>query len=102
MKYYHWIGLFSITICTVLIGVDKSLGQKVETSIKKVLPIWIPIITGFLVPISMAINALLTKHLTSERIGFNPTKITFTSLGGQNVVILIIGIILWSNETLIF
>ena len=50
----------------------------------------------------MAINAILTKHLTSERIGFNPTRITFSSLGGQNVIILIIGVILWSNGTLVF
>ena len=102
LKYYHILGLVGMTACTVLLGVDKASEQKSAKNGLQPLPLWMPLLTGFMVPVSMAANAMLNKHLNSPRVGFNPSKLTFTTIGFQNVIILAIGAILWSNGTLIF
>ena len=98
----HFLGLIGMTACTILLGVDKAQEAQSTENVAAILPLWIPLVTGFLVPIFFAINAILTKHLTSDRVGFNPSKLTYSTLGFLNIFILLLGIILWSNGTLIF
>ena len=70
LRYFHIIGLVSITTCTILIGVDQAIHEKQNSDKIAIIPSWIPILICLLVPVTMTINAMLTKHLVSTRIGF--------------------------------
>ena len=86
----------SITLCTVLIGIDKSLMQtQDQKAVSTIVPIWMPILVGILVPIIMSVNAIIGKHLVSERIGFHPTKMALTSIGSYNLILFVVSLVLW-------
>ena len=57
---------------------------------------WIPVLFGIATPMFFTTNGLLTKHLTSERIGFNASTISFTSYFIVNVIVMIVAIPYWS------
>ena len=57
-----------------------------------------PLFTGLLVPIGMAKNVIITKHLTSERVGFDATRMTFTCIGGMSLIEIVIAVFLWKYE----
>lgn len=55
-------------------------------------PAWIPVMFGVLMPVVFSIQALFIKHLSNERMGFDPTCITFGSSSLVCLLIVIVGI----------
>jgi hypothetical protein len=58
-------------------------------------PSWIPVLFGIVAPISFSAYAMLTKNLTSERVGFNATVISFSTQFTNNLILIIFAIIYW-------
>ena len=56
---------------------------------KQLLPAWIAITFGVFTPILVTFNVLLTKHLVSKRIGFDPSTLTFSALAQMNFLIFV-------------
>ena len=98
LHYYHIIGLISITLCCIVISLSGVVGVAPATQEVKVYdtPMWIPVLFGIATPMFFTTNGLLTKHLTSERIGFNASTISFTSYFIVNVIVMIVAIPYWS------
>ena len=62
LKLYHVIGMISIFLCCVCIGLSKEVGDVDPTL--KFLPMWIPLLFGIAAPAFMTINTLMVKHMT--------------------------------------
>jgi hypothetical protein len=78
-----------------------SLDKKEEhdlTIMAQVVPVWVAVLGGVITPISFTANGLLIKHLVSDRIGFDPIRMTFSVILITNLVILVI---MLTNETFI-
>lgn len=58
-------------------------------------PSWIPVLFGLISPLSFTAYAMLAKNLSSERVGFDPTTLTFSTFIGVNLLILIFAIPYW-------
>ena len=97
LRYYHIIGTISIVFCTVLISLSGFMFKERELLIDEgvILPTWVPAIFGVVTPVFFSINGVLTKHLTSEKVGFNPTKISFSSYVYVNLALLFVAVPYW-------
>ena len=98
MEYYHWVGLTSMLICSLLISAQGIIDQMKIGQTKVVvhkLPTWIPVIMGVLTPMTFTIVAILTKYLTSPEVGFNATHLSFSTYTVSNGIVLIIAIFYW-------
>ena len=49
---------------------------------------------------AILVHSVWTKHLTTERIGFDPIDLSFSSLGFINLIILIVAIPYWITNGL--
>lgn len=65
---------------------------------KLLVPAWIAVLFGIITPIGFSTNAMLTKHLISQKVGFDATTLAFSSQFVVNVIVLIAGIIYWSSS----
>lgn len=52
-------------------------------------------IFGLITPCSFTSNGVLTKHLTSEKVGFNPSRISFSAYLLVNLIVLVFAIPYW-------
>lgn len=100
LLYYHYIGMFSIVACTLIISVSR-LFEKDKTSfsekeeISNILPSWIPALFGILTPVCFTASGILSKHLTGPRINFKASTLSFTSYLIVNIFIAIGAVIYW-------
>ena len=98
MRYYHILGTCSIVLCTIVIslsGVIEGQNKTAETLGEATMPTWVPVIFGLVTPMFFTINGILTKHLTSDKIGFDPSRISFSSYLLVNVIVMIFAIPYW-------
>jgi len=58
-------------------------------------PTWVPVLFGLITPCSFTSNGVLTKHLTSEKVGFNPSRISFSAYLIVNILVLLFAIPYW-------
>ena len=72
LKYYHYIGLIFIMVCTIIIallGGDKTPKTEIKAIAtlekKEKCPAWIPVVFGIVTPIMFSINGMFTKHVVS-------------------------------------
>ena len=100
--YYHYQGLFAILACSVIISlsgmIQSSPAVSIKTAVVKQAPTWVPVIFGIVTPIMFTANGILSKHLTSERINFNASTLSFTSYLLVNIVVLLVGIPYWRDH----
>jgi drug/metabolite transporter (DMT)-like permease len=102
LKHYHYQGLFSILVCSVIISLSGMVNATTQAGhetgeVSKRVPTWIPVIFGIVTPIAFTVSGMLTKHLSSERVGFDISTLAFTCYLVVNVVVLIIAIPYWSS-----
>ena len=78
----------------------KKNGEKVTESVdsEQLYPIWIPMIFSIFFPLATTYNSLMTKYVTRPEIGFNATRITFTTHALMNILILAVAIPLWMHH----
>lgn len=97
LKYYHSIGLISIICCCVAINLSdvfkSSAPNKVSQSNQS--QVWVPVIFGILTAMAFTSNGMLTKHLTSPRINFNASTISYSAYLAINVIVIIAAIPYW-------
>jgi len=107
LKYYHHVGLIFITICSICVSYEdimKKNAEKAAAASAGVVaksypfPIWVPILASLTFPIATTYNSLVTKYITRDDIGFNATRITFTTHGIMNIMILSIGVPYWMHS----
>lgn len=100
LKYYHVLGTISIVLCTIVIslsGVVEGKGDvAVETEIEPMTPTWVPVLFGLITPISFTTNGVLTKHLTSDRVNFNASTLSFNAYLVVNALVLLVAVPYWS------
>ena len=92
MVYYHFIGLVSILLCSIAICMKDFTSTEVKIA---EYPSWIPVMFGLVAPLSFSAFAMLTKNLTSERVGFNATILSFSSQFSINLLLIIVAVIYW-------
>jgi len=104
LKYYHYIGLISILICTVIIAVygsGKSPKAEIKSielyEIKEKCPAWIPVLFGLVTPCMFTTNGMFTKKVVSPEVGFNASDISFSSYFIVNIFVLCAAIPYWVN-----
>ena len=99
LKYYHYIGLITIMICTAIIAImggGKSPKAEIkEIGLKEKCPAWIPVIFGIVTPIMFTTNGMFTKKVVSPEVGFDPSDISFTSFAIVKALVLIAAIPYW-------
>ena len=74
LKHYHYQGLISILICSVVISLSGMANAAPVISngkIEPTVPTWIPVLFGIVTPVSFTMSGIMTKHLSSERVGFD-------------------------------
>ena len=59
---------------------------------------WIPITCAVAFPVLLTWNNILTKFMTRDKIGFNPSRVTYFTFGLMNIGILAIAIPIWIKE----
>ena len=64
------------------------------------IPTWIPVIFGLVTPMSFCTNGMLTKYITQERIGFNPSRLSFNVYLVVNIIVLIFAIPYWQSTSI--
>ena len=68
---------------------DKTATEVVK---KGVVPAWIPVLYAILIPFVFSIQGLFIKHLTSERIGFNASCVTFGASSFVCTIMILVGV----------
>ena len=99
LQYYHVIGTIAIVVCTVVISLSGVVfpSVSIESIVKEpALATWVPALFGVFTPVFFSLNGVLTKHITSEKIGFDATNITFTAYLLVNIFLLIFAIPYWT------
>mmetsp|Transcript_19422 Transcript_19422/g.29842 ORF Transcript_19422/g.29842 Transcript_19422/m.29842 type:complete len:154 (+) Transcript_19422:499-960(+) len=96
LNRYHIIGVLSLVVCALLITIAGQVeGEQPVTTpfsysttspdeegqvIKKALiPSWIPVVIGIILPIMFAFQGILVKFLTSPSVEFDASTLTFSS-----------------------
>jgi drug/metabolite transporter (DMT)-like permease len=101
LQYFHVLGTLAIVLCTIVIslsGVIEGGDEATEVGVEVVapaVPTWVPVIFGLITPVSFTCNGILTKHLTSDKVGFNPSTISFSAYFVVNIIVLIVAIPYW-------
>ena len=93
--YHHVIGLLSILLCSICISMKDLIAPAAKDVTEVQYPSWIPVVFGLVTPMSFCSYAMLAKNLTSERIGFNPSTLSMSSMISVNLKLLIITIPYW-------
>jgi drug/metabolite transporter (DMT)-like permease len=103
LKYYHYIGLLAIMICTIIIALfggakaDIKVIELVEN--KEKCPSWIPILFGLFTPCMFCTNGMFTKKVFSPEVGFDASNCSFTAYGLVNVIVLFFAVPYWVNTS---
>lgn len=100
LRYFHFLGMFSIVICTIVISLSGMVNSKTTDAsvvgLAPSIPTWVPVIFGIITPMTFCSNGILTKHLTQPRIGFNPSRMSFNVYFIVNILVLIYAIPYWA------
>jgi drug/metabolite transporter (DMT)-like permease len=106
LKYYHYIGLMSIMICTIIIAIGGSDKAPVAnnnviklTGIKEKCPAWIPVLFGIVTPCVFCTNGMFTKKLVSPSVGFNASDASFSAYFIVNILVLCFAIPFWCQHS---
>jgi drug/metabolite transporter (DMT)-like permease len=98
LEYFYIIGLIAITGCIIVLNL-KNFDGSVSTTVKKAeMEPWIPISCAIAFPILITWNNILTKYMTQDKIGFNPSRVTYFTFGLMNILILAFAIPIWLRE----
>ena len=117
LEYYHYIGMFAIVACTVILSLNGVFKNEEPVPIEEESPVIpsIPIETypeqrlfkikmptvvavlfSLATPLAFTTNGILTKHLTNKELNpFNPDNLSFSSYAATNIVVLIAAIPYW-------
>jgi len=102
LRYFHVLGTCSIVVCTIVISLSGVIGGDDTETVKSVeeaaMPTWVPVIFGVITPMFFCTNGILTKHLTSEKVGFVPSTISFSAYLFVNILVMIAAIPYWMNN----
>ena len=95
LKYHHFIGMFCMIICTLVLalsdlmkGTDLTKQQQVAT--------WVPVLYALLFPWFCVSNSLIVKHLTLKR-GFDAQDMSYSAYFIANTATILAGIYFWRN-----
>ena len=69
LQQHHWIGVFLIIICAILIALSgiflpKALADLEASSGVYVLPSWAPVVMAIVTPVWFTTSGILVKHMT--------------------------------------
>mmetsp|Transcript_13938 Transcript_13938/g.23705 ORF Transcript_13938/g.23705 Transcript_13938/m.23705 type:complete len:227 (-) Transcript_13938:15-695(-) len=105
LSYYHWVGMICMVICAVcvslaglsgaeeLISTDQQVqGVGSDLDTREKLPTWIPALFGVLTPVTFAIQGLFVKHLSDEKMKFDPSTLTFSTCQVVCTINLLVGL----------
>jgi len=96
LKIYHMIGVASLVISACSISLAQ-LGEDEEVR-QSVVPAWIPVLYAILTPVMFSIQGLFIKHLTTPKMGFDASCITFGASSFVCTIIMIVGVSwYWQN-----
>jgi len=98
LQYFHMIGLIAITACIIVLNLKNFDGKAAKDLVKHEMEPWVPILCACAFPIMCTWNNLLTKYMTNEKIGFNPSRVTYFTFGLMNVLIMAVSIPIWINQ----
>ena len=77
---------------------DETLGEASPAIIKYGrVAVWVPILFGFITPIFFTTNGMLQKHLSSKRVGFDPSLVASNSITVTSIVVVCIALPYWVN-----
>lgn len=102
MKAYQFVGMFMIMMCAILLSLSSVIyppdisNTKTTLNVHK-LPAYVPVIFGVLTPVFFTLFGMTQKHMTSERVGFDPSFISNSAVFSVNVIILVVAIFYWSG-----
>jgi hypothetical protein len=84
-----------VILSSIAISQNSMLVEKLHPKSKleklKSFPSWPAIIMGFITPCFFLASALFNKHLTSKKIGFDATTLSYGSSGVASTVVIILG-----------
>lgn len=95
--------MVAIVACTVVISLSdvvdpKPVVKAVDTEgvTIETIPTWIPVIFGLVTPMFFCTNGILTKSLTNDKIGFDPSILSSSAYFVTNALIMIAAIPYWT------
>eukprot|EP00356_Strombidium_inclinatum_P000909 CAMPEP_0170512328 /NCGR_PEP_ID=MMETSP0208-20121228/66789_1 /TAXON_ID=197538 /ORGANISM="Strombidium inclinatum, Strain S3" /LENGTH=203 /DNA_ID=CAMNT_0010795947 /DNA_START=362 /DNA_END=970 /DNA_ORIENTATION=+ len=104
LQYFHLIGMVAIVICTVLLSLSGVISPK-EPALDEIdaaaptgaaiMPTWVPVLFGVITPMSFTANGMLVKHLTGDKMKFDPSTLSFSAYFSVNILILIAAVWYW-------
>ena len=100
LQYFHHIGMIAIVICTIALSLSGVISPKTETAevdLSNLLPTWIPVLFGIITPMAFTANGMIIKSLTSERMGFNPSNLSFGAYFIVNCIVMVGAVYYWIN-----
>lgn len=92
--------MVSIVLCTISISLAGVFKEKEPASIDDIepaCPSWIPVLFGLITPVGFTTSGILTKHLVSDRVKFDPSTISFSAYFLVNTIVLMFAIPYWKN-----
>jgi hypothetical protein len=91
---YHCLCLICILICILCSGLSEIIYPKSSSSFKSDY-IFIPILLGLFTPLCFSAHSMLTIHMTSLKVGFNPTVLSFTVTAAVSAAVTAAALALW-------
>ena len=95
------LGMVSIVLCTISISLAGVFKEKEDVSLEAdtqpACASWIPVLFGLITPVSFTTSGILTKHLTSDRVKFDPSTISLSAYFLVNIIVLAFAIPYWNN-----
>tara|TARA_B110000285_G_C14933187_1_gene518311 strand:+ start:126 stop:554 length:429 start_codon:yes stop_codon:yes gene_type:complete len=102
LKYYHYVGLLAIMICTIviaLVGAGKSPSAEIKAielyETKEKTPAWIPVLFGIVTPCMFTTNGMFTKKVLSPEVGFDASDISFSAYFMVNILVMCVAVPYW-------
>ena len=93
------MGLILIVGCVILVTVDHMPKNTGLIQVKKDdIGYWVPILLTFGSAAAMSLHSVWTKHMTSDKVGFDPINLAFSSLGLVNLILFIVAIPYWNKN----
>lgn len=68
------------------------MSEEIEVKEKGLVPAWIPVLYAVLTPIMFSIQGLFIKHLTTPKMGFDATCVTFGASSFVCTILILVGV----------
>jgi len=92
LGYHLILGMIVIVVGGGFICLSKPQNVATENVVHLV-PTWIPVVIALFQTVGYTVWAMLAKHLTSERIGFDALNVTFTTIFTVGVITTVVAIV---------